>query len=92
MFNSILFKCPYLKVGNDGARCDAVSDLDENNLIKNMADVDIKLCVNNKRRFEVCSFYFEHLRRRANTNQPIDITSFESPPFIFSGRKSFSCL
>ncbi len=66
MFNSMMFKCPYFRGSTEGARCDAAMYLYEGNLIKNLQDVNIKLCINKKRHFEVCHIYFEMLRHIAN--------------------------
>lgn len=84
MFRAIVFRCPHLKGSNDGARCDAALCIAKNNLIKHMEDVDIKLCINKKRRFEACYIYFDELRRTAISRLPIVTQSLDSRPHTFS--------
>lgn len=83
MFRAIVFRCPYLKGSNDGARCDAALCIAENNLIKNIDGVDIKLCINKKRRFESCYIYFTKLRCMAISNLSVEIPSSHSRPHAF---------
>jgi hypothetical protein len=83
MFRAIVFRCPHLKGSNDGAMCDAALCIAENNLIKYMDDVDIKLCINKKRRFEACYIYFDKLRRTAISMLHVDIPSSDSRPHAF---------
>jgi hypothetical protein len=83
MFRAIVFRCPYLKGSNDGARCEAALCTAENNFIKNMADVDIKLCINKRRRFEACYIYFNKLRRTAIGMLPVEIPLSDSRPRAF---------
>lgn len=73
MFRAIMFRCPHLKGSNEGARCDAALCIVKNNLIKHMEDVNIKLCINKKRRFEACHIYFDQLRRTAISNLHIEL-------------------
>jgi hypothetical protein len=84
MFRAIVFRCPHLKGSNDGARCDAALCIAENNLIKHMEDVDIKLCINKKRRFEACYIYFDKLRRTAISKLSAEIPLSDSRPHTFS--------
>jgi hypothetical protein len=83
MFRAIIFRCPHLKGSNDGARCDAALCIAANNLIKYMEDVDIKLCINKKRRFEACYVYFYQLRRIAIGMRSVEIPSYENRPHAF---------
>jgi hypothetical protein len=83
MLRAIMFTCPYLKGGNDGARCDAALCIAENNLIKHMEDADIKLCINKKRRFEACYIYFTKLRISAISKLSVEIPLFDSRPHAF---------
>lgn len=78
MFNAMMFKCPYFRGSTEGAKCDAAMYLCEGNLIKNLQDVNIKLCINKKRRFEVCHIYFEMLRQIANENLMLESRSLDS--------------
>lgn len=81
----MLFRCPYLKGSNQGARCHAVLSDPEKNLIREMDDVNIKLCINNKRRFEVCHIYNDFLRATANNKNIVEIESLETqfyPPLV----------
>lgn len=83
MFTTTVFRCPHLKGSNDGARCDAALCIAENNLIKNMEDVNIKLCINKKRRFEACYIYFIKLRRSAISKLSVEILLSDSRPHAF---------
>ncbi|WP_333654457.1 hypothetical protein [Dissulfurispira sp.] len=83
MFRAIVFRCPHLKGSSEGARCDAALCITENNLIKHIEDVDIKLCINKKRRFEACYIYFDKLRRMAISRLPVEIPSSDSRPHAF---------
>jgi hypothetical protein len=83
MFRAIIFRCPHLKGSNDGARCDAALCIAENDLIKHIEDVNIKLCINKKRRFEACYIYFNKLRKTAISRLPVEISSFDSRPHAF---------
>ncbi|MDA8339375.1 MAG: hypothetical protein M0Z70_08765 [Nitrospiraceae bacterium] len=83
MFRAIVFRCPHLKGSNEGARCDAALCIAENNLIKNMEDADIKLCINKKRRFEACYIYFTKLRRSAISKLSVEIPLSDSRPHAF---------
>ncbi|MCX8030258.1 MAG: hypothetical protein N3A59_01590 [Thermodesulfovibrionales bacterium] len=78
MLNTMLFRCPFLRGSNEGARCDAYLSRSKDNLIKEMEDVNIKLCINNKRRFEVCHIYYEFLRKIANEKRFIDIDTYKN--------------
>jgi hypothetical protein len=83
MFRAIIFRCPYLKGSNEGAKCDAAICMTENNLIKYMEDVDIKLCINKKRRFEACYIYLTNLKISAISKIPTAILSHDSRPHAF---------
>ncbi len=83
MFRAIIFKCPYLKGSNNGARCDAALYIAANDLIKHMEDVNIKLCINKKRRFEACYIYCDKLRRAAIGRLPVEIPLYENRPHAF---------
>lgn len=85
MFNSMIFRCPFLRGSNEGARCDALLSNHEKNLIREMDDVNIKLCINTKRRFEVCHIYSNYLRDTANNKNTVEIESLKTqfiPPFV----------
>ncbi|MCX7913580.1 MAG: hypothetical protein N2511_03230 [Thermodesulfovibrionales bacterium] len=66
MINSMIFQCPFLISSKDGARCGAVLSTPKDNLIRELAGANIRLCINNKRRFEVCHIYFDFLKRIAH--------------------------
>jgi hypothetical protein len=83
MFRAMVFRCPHLKGSNDGARCDAALCIVENNLIKNMEGVNIKLCINKKRHFEACYIYSIKLRKTAISMLPVEIPSSDSRPHAF---------
>lgn len=83
MFRAIVFKCPHLKGSNEGARCNAALCIAENDLIKYIEDVNIKLCINKKRHFEACYIYLDKLRRTAISNIPIEIQLSDSRPHAF---------
>lgn len=83
MFRAIVFRCPYLKGSRNGARCDAALCIVENNLIKLMEDVDIKLCINKNRRFEACYIYLNKLRIIAISMIHVKNAQSESRPHAF---------
>lgn len=83
MVRAIVFRCPHLKGSIDGARCDAALCVAENNLIKHMEDVNIKLCINKKRRFEACYIYFDKLRKIAISRLPVEVSSSDGRPHAF---------
>lgn len=83
MFRAVIFRCPYLKGSNEGAKCDAAICMTENNLIKYMEDVDIKLCINKNRRYEACYIYFTKLKRLAINKMPSEILLHDNRPHPF---------
>ncbi len=87
MFRAIVFKCPHLKGSSEGARCDAALCIAENNLIKYIDDANIKLCINEKRRFEACYIYFNKLRitaiSRLSMEMPSSVSSSDSRPHAY---------
>jgi len=84
MFRAIIFRCPYLKGSNEGAKCDAALCITANNLIKYIQDVDIKFCINKKRRFEACYIYLTNLKMSAIRNIPIEVLPYEDRPHPFN--------
>jgi len=84
MFWSIVYRCPYLKGSNDGARCDAVLWNVESNLIKYIDDANIKLCINTKRRFEACYIYRDKLRGTDISMLHLEISLTDSRHLAFS--------
>lgn len=83
MFMSMMYECPYLKGSGEGARCDAALCCVENNLIKKMEDIDIKVCINKKRRFEVCYIYWNKLRMTAANRLIAEIPLLDGRPHAF---------
>lgn len=78
-----IFICPYLNGSRDGARCEAALCIAKNNLIKDMENVNIKLCINKKRRFEICYLYHDKLRRACINNLYKEIQLYENRARIF---------
>ncbi|MGD0283807.1 MAG: hypothetical protein ABSB95_15780 [Dissulfurispiraceae bacterium] len=70
MFIQQLILCPHLRGNVTGAQCRVV-----NKSIKDMKDVDIKICMS--RRHEACSVYFCSLHNDWNHNNRND-ESYES--------------
>ena len=84
MFRATVFRCPNLKESNDGTRCDAALCIAENNLIKNIADVDISWCINKKRRYEACYIYWVRLRMAVISKMPVEVLLLhDSRPHAF---------
>lgn len=55
MYRESRLKCPYLEGHSEGVRCCV-----KNEFIRNMEEVDIKLCLG--RHYEVCHIYFFKLQ------------------------------
>jgi len=63
-----IFLCPYLKESSDGAVCEAAVSMVKNNLIKDIEDINIKICTS--RHFESCYIYYATLKRKASAYRP----------------------
>lgn len=55
MYRESKLKCPYLEGHSDGVRCCV-----QNEFIRNMEEVDVKLCLS--RHYEVCHVYYLELQ------------------------------
>lgn len=58
MYRNSNLICPYLRGGNDGAKCDV-----EDKLVRNIENADIQFCMN--KHFEACTIYVLTLREMA---------------------------
>lgn len=79
-----IFSCPFLNDSDGNARCEAALSSVQDNSIKNMnGSYLLDFCINKKRRFEACHFYFSELRRSAVSKLPWEIESLDSRSHAF---------